>query len=568
MHKSRLHGLIDYLALIVRWRWLVAVSFFALCGLSILVSLLLPKIYVSETMILIQPRDVPTDFVKDLIAGTTDERLNAIEQTILSRTNLLRILNEFEGRMVAYRGLNDERKVEKMRKRIVIDVVSEKRQGKFLPTSNFRILYRDQNPELAQLVTARLASLFIEQDAKAREAQVFGTTEFLRGELGKVAEQLKQSETRLRTLKERFRHELPDQLETNLRTLDRLNLQKTANLEALDRHITMQMTLERQLSETPARIYTPVAVKADGTMARLPNPLVDVLRKKEQEYRELQAKATPRHPDIMRLKAELEELRKQIPPEDLAAEQGGVTPLSSPVKTESAAAELAAANAAESAAAGVPNPVYQSLTAQLQQIKTEIGIREREKKSIEIEMASCMERVNNTPNVEQDVASVLRANAELAKQHEDLRVKLEQARLSESLESKQKGAQFQILDPANYPLEPASPPTIVVLLVGVVMSLAGSVALAVVIDWMNRKVWTHGELERLLEAPVLVEIPSMVTASDVRHARRRMLAHVALFLVFAGVYLGGLYFLYLKQSAVLRVLDPLIERISIPKSTT
>ena len=542
MKKARLRGLQDYLALIVRRRWWVIITFVALSALTVLISMLFPKVYLSETMILIQPRDVPTDFVKDLIAGSTDQRLSSIEQTILSRTNLLKILNEFEDRLVAFRGLNDDRKVLKLKQQIKIDFYSERRNGVYLPTTSFRISYRDRNQELAQKITARLASLFIEQDNRAREDQVFGTTTFLSGEMNKVADQLKQSEDRLKTLKERFRYELPGELETNLRTLDRLQLQKTSNLEALDRHLSLQMTLERQISETPPMIARDVPGKAVVAAVPVRNPLVEKYLTKEREYKELLVKATAKYPDAQRLKDELDQLKKEIPPEDLATARQTVTD--------------------EESAVTAPNPVYQSLTSQLRQVKTEIEIREKEKKTIEAEMERYTQRIQNTPGVEQEMAAALRANADLTKQHTDLKEKLDQAKLAESLESNQKGSQFIIVDQANYPLEPITPAARVIVLIGWAISLAVGVVVAWIVDGLNQMVWTQRELERLLETPVLVEIPTLVSVSDIIRARRRRLAHAVLLVLSAGVYLGGLYYLYLKQSALLRLLDPLIEKLT------
>src|SRR2546429_238388 len=93
--KIGLNGTQDFLALLVRRKAWVLVSFIALTSALGLLTYVLPKTYVSETLILVRPRDVPQDFVKDLIAGTPEERLKSIEQTILSRTNLLQILREF-----------------------------------------------------------------------------------------------------------------------------------------------------------------------------------------------------------------------------------------------------------------------------------------------------------------------------------------------------------------------------------------------------------------------------------------------------------------------------------------
>jgi polysaccharide chain length determinant protein (PEP-CTERM system associated) len=552
MNKSRLKNLNDYLALIVRRRWWVIVPTIALCGVSIMIAKLFPSMYASQTMILIQQRDVPTDFVKDLIGGNTDERLTAIEQTILSRTNLLKILGEFEARLQEYQSLNDEKKVQKLRKRIVIDFPSEKRRGVFLPTTNIQIAYRDQSPDLAQKIAARLASLFIEQDNRAREDKVFGTAEFLETELKKVSDQLQQSEDKLKVLKERYRYDLPSELETNLRTLDRLQLEKNGNLEALDRYVTLQMNLERQISETPALISKEAVARSNSAgITPAHNPKVDIYRQKEREYNELTVKAKPTHPDVRRLKAELDQLRKEIPPEDLAASEdkdGAAQPVQAPDM--------------------IPNPVYQSLTAQLRQLKTDIAIRENEKKFIESETAKYNQRIQNTPGVEQEMLEITRTNAELTKQHEDLKIKLEQAKLASSLESRQKGAQFEIIDPANYPLEPSPPSRLVILLAGFGLSLAAGIATAVVVNTLNQRVWTHHELERALEAPVLVEIPSIVTPADLVTARRKKLMHALAFVLLVGLYLGGLYYLYANQSAVLRVLDPIIEKIQDRASTS
>jgi len=54
-------------------------------------------------------------------------------------------------------------------------------------------------------------------------------------------------------MKERYRYQLPSELETNLRTLDRLQTQKTSNIEAIDRYMTMRLNLEQQIAETPAQ---------------------------------------------------------------------------------------------------------------------------------------------------------------------------------------------------------------------------------------------------------------------------------------------------------------------------
>ena len=528
----------NFLALLVRRKWWILVPFISLSLAVALLTHLLPWMYVSESLILIQPRGVPEDFVKDLIAGSTEQRLSAIEKTVLSRTNLLLILDQFEANLPEVRRLNGDQKVLKLREEIKVAFEAERRMGVNLPLTYFRISYQNRNPELAQQIASKLTSLFIEQDTRVRDRGVAGTTEFFSEELDKVAEQLKQSDAKLAALKRQHMNELPAQLETNLRTLDRLNLQKQANGESLDRSATLRLNLERLLSETPPLIpqETP---RSRGTLVE--NPLVESYRKKELDYRVLSAKYTSSHPDVQRAKAELERLKKEIPPEDLI--------------------QLRKETAAETSPVMVPNPVYQNLTAQLRELKTEFEIREREKKWIDSEIAKYSERVQNAPAREQDMAAVLRSNGELTKQYEDLKSKLAQAKLSQSLESGQRGSQFVVIDPANYPLLPAKPNKLLVILAGMVMSLVTGVCVAAGVDLLNQKIWTQTELEQLFDVQVLAEIPEIITDADVSLVRKKRLAYAALSFVFGTAYLGGLYFIYLKQMRVLHLLDPIIQRL-------
>src|SRR5207249_1901195 len=188
-----------------------------------------------------------------------------------------------------------------------------------------------------------------------------------------------------------------------------------------------------------------------------------------------------------------------------------------------------------------PNPVYQNLTSEMRKLKTEIDIREREKIWIESEIAKYSERVRNAPAREQDMSEVLRVNTELKKQYEDLKDKLGQAKLSQSLESGQKGSQFVVVDPANYPLSPTKPNKPLVVLVGIAISLGIGVSLATVMDVLNQKIWSQTEIEQLYDIPALAEIPEIVTDADLSSARKKRLTHAPFAFVADISYIGCLY---------------------------
>ena len=115
MQKSRLSTPRDYLALIVRRKWVILLTLLAFGSFAMLVAEIIPNIYVSESLILFQPGEVSSEFVKEISSRSAEERVTAMQETILSRSNLAGIVSEFESRLDAYTGLSEEKKVERMR---------------------------------------------------------------------------------------------------------------------------------------------------------------------------------------------------------------------------------------------------------------------------------------------------------------------------------------------------------------------------------------------------------------------------------------------------------------------
>ena len=245
--------------------------------------------------------------MRDLITVDTTQRLSSVQQTLLSQTNLFRVITEFESELTSLQGLEDNQKVNQFKRRISIQVESQAGGTSFL-----RIRYEDQNPELAQKITIRLSSLLIEYDNRLRQEQVFGTGEFLQSEIDKVSRELALAEETLAQMKGAYRYELPDQLQTNLRTLDQLHLQLQTNTETLDRSRELRLELEQQIAERDPEIVQEVDLVTSGL-----SPLVREYREKERLYTKLLTKYTEKHPDIQRLRVELDQLKSEISPEDL-----------------------------------------------------------------------------------------------------------------------------------------------------------------------------------------------------------------------------------------------------------
>jgi uncharacterized protein involved in exopolysaccharide biosynthesis len=301
----------------------------------------------------------------------------------------------------------------------------------------------------------------------------------------------------------------------------------------------MRLTLEHQLTETPPTI--PVQPSAGLGKTKVANTkLIEDYRKKEADYEELAAKYTPKHPEVQAAKAELDRLQAKIPAESLAQ-----------LKEEEA----------DPKANTIPNPLYQNLTAQLEGVKTEFQIREDEKKYIESEITKYSQRVNASPQSEQEISDITRQNTDLNKRYTDLKDHLAQAKLSESLESRQKGSQFQIIDPANYPLLPSKPEKAKIAMIGALLSLGIGIAVALIVDIMSQRIWLQSEVESIFGVVVLGEIPAIVTKDDLAISRRKKKIFAISSAAAVAAYSVALYFVYIKKAYVLVKLDPLIQRL-------
>ncbi len=515
----------DVIVLLNRRKWWILSAFLPLAAVAALVAILLPSVYVSETLVLVQPKDVPNDVVKDFITLDTQQRLVSIQETALSRTNLLRILNDLPNEFSELRKLSEPKQIETLRKRISIDFTTSGR-GRDSVVPYFKIAYQDRDPRLAQKVTDKLATFFIERDAKTREDQVYGTADFLDKELQKVSNQLNTEEQQLAQLKERYQYELPDQLDANLRTLDRLQNDLNANAESRDRYLTFKLDLERQLSETSPVISREQLRQQSTGRSAASSPLVQKYRQTEMALAEARSRYTDKHPDVIRLQAELARLRDQIPPEDLAEASSDGSGGNSPTEINE------------------PNPVYQKLNAQMNQVTTELRILDQKREQIQKAISQYTQRVENTPRREQAIAAHQRQYDALQEKYKDLESKLSQARLASSLESTQKGEQFQVIDPASFPLQPAKPNRWIVLAGGLAAALALSIGLAIGIDFLDQRIWSAGEVTELLRLPVIGEIPEILSDQDLKSLRRRAILQGVAYLALTLLTGAAIYVVY------------------------
>ncbi|MBI3597380.1 MAG: hypothetical protein HY203_09535 [Nitrospirae bacterium] len=476
----------DSLEMLVRRRWYVIIPFLLSVTMSVVLCFELPKIYKSTTLILVEQQKVPEDYVKSSVSVSIDERLNTIQQQIMSRSLLQSVIDEFRLYTKERKRKTPEEVVDTMRKNIVVDVV---RGGRNIDA--FSITYEGADPKTVMLVTNKLAALFIEANLKEREEFVQATSAFLDTELRGVRADLEAQETKIREFKQKYMGELPEQITTNLRTLDRLQLEQQTVHEALSKDKELRAALLEKNSKL-------VALNPDQVMTEAVkdiNPVQLRLTQLRADLADLRLRYTDKFPDVIRVKTEIEDLEQRLKADGSATEgpRNGKTKKSGPNK-ETGVADAILTN---------------DLQAQYNQTDIEILRLDAKQKQIAAQMKEYEDRVEKAPLHEQQMLSLMR-DYEITKQnYQSLLDKKLNAKISENLEERQKGEQFRVLDAADLPKKPYKPDQFKLILLGIIAGLGGGGGVAYLREMTDVSFKKAEEVETILHFPVLASIPNI-----------------------------------------------------------
>ena len=543
--KIGVHSLNDFASFLVRRRWWIIAPFIALTCLVAILTKELPKVFVSESLVLVRPRDVPENFVMNLSSTSVEQRLKSIQAMVMSRSNIEQLLADplLRPRMRELTALPVDEAIERLRKQIGVNFVFERDSRGLMQVIAFGIRCEDRDPYLAQDMAKKLTALFQEQELRERSFSVTGTTNFLSGELEKQDEQLQASDTSLKTLKGKHLYELPERLEGNQRDLDRLHDAKRANTDALSRLNSTKLGYEQLMTHVPEFLPgQPKLTPEEEAKERDPN--LDLYLSYKAAFDKEKAIRGPGHPDYEQAKAKMERTKALVSPEALAD-----LDKPKPAKKELEAGEK------------IKNPTYTNFQVELARLKTEFDILNAEKRVIDEAIARVTRRVNNTPQVELELTGVIRDNNDLRRQRDELNNDLTKARLAASLETRQATSQFMLQDPANLPAEAEKPNKWAVLGIGSLISLALAIGFAFLVDLARQRVWTQSEIESFWGVPVMVDIPAIVSDSDQAALRKKRLAFATFFLAGFAVYGVFLYGVYLNNASILRQLDPVLQTL-------
>ncbi|HTQ58611.1 MAG TPA: Wzz/FepE/Etk N-terminal domain-containing protein [Candidatus Solibacter sp.] len=460
--------------------WIPVLTTTLLAAAGFAATLVLPKKFKSTTVVLVEQPTVPIDIVKPVVNDDLNHRLSSMSEQVLSRTRLQSViekLNLYPGNQSL---ASKEDAVDRLRKTITVELMQPMNGSDNRQPPGFHVSVTYDNPHLAQQICTEITSMFMEQNVRRREQQSSATTDFLSQQLDEAKAKLDEQDAKLAEFKRKNIGALPEEEQTNLNLLTGLNTQLDAATQGISRAQQEKVATETMLSSQES------LWKATQTGQQNPETQEQQLAALQDQLTVLLAKYTPEHPDVIKLKAQIAEMKKKIDADPL--------PKANPAGTQTATHEP---------------PQLQQLRAKLKQDEIIIADLMKRQNQIQEQIRILQGRVQASPLVEQQFKEMTRSHQSALDFYNDLLKKRDTSAMATDLEHQQESETFRVLDPPSLPESPSFPKPLLFVGGGLGAGLALGVAIMYLLAMMDKAMYSERDVELCLKVPVLAMIQNV-----------------------------------------------------------
>lgn len=451
----RLH-LEDLLQAPFQHPWWFLCSFALTFAAATSAAFLLPKRYTASCLVLVKASGVPEKIIANVADELDARRHQTIRQEILSRTRLEKVDAELHPYPAA------------ASVSAAVAAIQANTEVSFKGRDAFSIEFTHQDPLMTQRVTNRMASLFIEEFRRSRQAQVEGAAAFLDAELQQARALLDEKDEALRRYKEANLGRLPEQLQALLSTLQRLQLE----LQTLEQSLA---AAESRLERLTSGVSSDAPVTTAGGLSERETLEADLAR--------LRLRYTDEHPEVRALVARLEALKR------------------------------------DSQARRPASDVGSSSAAQIARAREDIDTLLARRKQLQNQIAVLQHSVEQMPRTEQELALLTRDSNQLRDNYQMLLRKRMEAQTAERLQQRWT-EDFEILDPARLPERHVFPDRSLFIIAGVVLGFGLGWGAAFLAEQFSARIISVQDLEATVTVPVLAVLP-LVEPQEAELAVRR-----------------------------------------------
>ncbi len=557
----------DYTAIIKRRKYYIVIPFLCVIIASAIIAYVLPSIYKSTTTILIEDQQIPTDLVRSTVPTVVEEAIQTITQQIMSRSKLLEVIKRFD----LYNDLRGrettEEIIERMREDINLEMISaeiiDQRTGRpSVATIAFSLSYEWTDPSKVQKVANTLASLYLEQNLKDREKKARTTSTFIAAELNMLNENINQLEAKIADFKEKHFQSLPEMAQLNFQMVQRLDREVETFQQQIKNLKERKIYLEGQLAGIDPDL--PGILRPDGRTADSKQRLKYL----HTEYITLKTSLSEKHPDVIKMKKEINSLEKEVILKDeIQLKQNQLEKLKTDLAVKMARfskkhpdvinirksikfikkeieEKSKERGKTQNDAESPENPAYINIRTQIETTIMESSSLRKDRYRLKRKLEKYQKRLELTPQIELEYNLLSRDYNNARMRYQETQHKLMEAKSAEELEKGQKGQKFTIIDPAIFPEKPDKPNRLAIILIGFILGIGAGIGSASLKEFADQAIYSESALALLTGKPVFAVIPLIETKTDLKRKRRKKIILVLSILVGTGLILSAIHFFY------------------------
>jgi polysaccharide chain length determinant protein (PEP-CTERM system associated) len=436
------------------WRRKVLVGAIVLGAFAVGAAIVLSQqnVYEATAVMRVQPQRPTEDMVQRTVSELVEQRLLTVRQELMARPVLEKAIQEMNlyPDIVSEKGMDAA--ITRMRKDLTVRVEGE---------SAFELTYSHTDANVAAQVANRLPQLFAEQALKTRQEQAARATQLFQDEIGSLSKSVTEWEGKIAQFKVAHIGELPEQLEMNMRGLERVGALLQTKSEEL-------RVAEARRSDL-ARAHNAGDSEA-GRLEAAEHSLTQGLVAARSSW-------TADHPEVKRLSQELDAMRE---------------------KRKDAEGRQWAERQERARVATLITNVQKDIEDLHQQAK------------------GYQERLDRTPKWAHELG-VLQRDYEIARtKYQSVVSRRVEAELAQDLEVKSAESLFHTVSPAGVPVVPAKPDRMTGLLISFLIALGLGVLTGVVLEMRDDSIRDTEELRERLPIPVLAVVPNMQGKAEKR----------------------------------------------------
>ncbi|ULU24043.1 XrtA system polysaccharide chain length determinant [Dyella terrae] len=480
-----------------RRRLALGIAFAVIALAALTAGMLWPRKYVASTTILAQESSIITPLMEGAAAPTANKnRASMARDVIFSRKVMAKILDAGGWMATNPTPVEQDRIAEGIKSRTQVDITHD---------NLITITYSDNNARRTYEVARSFAQLFISESLASKQRESREAYEFINSQVEAYRAKLTDAEDKLKAYRDANADARPGNEADTAARISQLRTQiETARMDMMERR-SQEGSLASQLNGE-SEVST---VQTTGGV------LQAQIGELQAQLNRLQLTYTDSYPDVVRVRHQIEDLKKQLASEDQRAQaakaSGTATALDNNVSFNPAYQEiktqLASARAA-SAAAGARMGASESMLQS------------------ELDRAA---RIASSENVTAELTRDYNVNRDV---YQDLLKRRENARVSMNLDAEQRGLTFLVQNPAVLPLTPSGLRFMHFGMAGMGLSVLLPLGLLLALVWFDPRVRSVWQLEQAIGAPVLATIPFYPTPGDRRRDRMR---NMTVALIVAGV---------------------------------